>query len=292
MVASCGWHSVELLPDGATCSQPVALTTVPANLLALIDRSASMNQNFGPSISRWDALHTSLVEAATTFDTRVRFGVALFPGMDQACNVGGNCQQGQVFAQLPATPGDIDQTMTNARRCSNFGTPTDAALAGLLDYAPLHDDMRSNYVLLVTDGKSSCTNPASSASALQMQTWDVRTFVLGFGSNVDAAELAATATAGKTALPGMPYYQVDDEVALATALSSIASRARSCTYTLATVPFDPERLVVRIDGVMVARDRWTLDVSTNELRLNGASCDAVRANATAEVSVSDCSAIE
>lgn len=289
-IVGCGSHSVELLPDGMTCSQPVALANVPANLLVLVDRSASMNQRFGATSSRWDALHTSLVDAATTFQDRLRFGVALYPGMDQACNVGGNCQQGQVFADLPATPGDIDQTMTNARRCSNFGTPTDAALGALADYAPLRDERYTNYVLLVTDGTSSCSNPAASASILQMQTSDIRTFVVGFGSNVDAAELTATATAGKTAASGMPYYQVDDEAALAAALASVASRARSCTYTLATVPFDPGRLVVRVDGTIT--NAWELDAQTNEIRLLGASCDAVRANATAAISVSDCSAIE
>lgn len=250
-----------------------------------------MNQRLD-TLSRWDALHASLVDVATTFQTRVRFGVALYPGMDEACNIGGNCQQGRVFADLPATPGDIDQTMTNAKRCSNFGTPTDAALSGLVDYAPLQDDMRANYVLVVTDSKSSCSNPAASASVLQMQPWDIRTFVLGFGSSLDQAELAATATAGKTALPGMPYYQVDDEPALTTALTSVANRARSCTYALATVPFDPGQLVVRVDDTIIGRDSWTLDATTNEIRLSGASCDAVRSNAAVTVSVSDCSAIE
>jgi hypothetical protein len=235
-------------------------------------------------------LHTALVDVANNYQTRLRFGVALYPGMDQACNVGGNCQQGHVFADLPATPGDIDQTMTNAKRCSNFGTPTDAALSALVDYSPLHDDMHANYVLLVTDGKSSCNDPTSSASVLQMQTWDIRTFVLGFGANVDHAELASTAIAGKTALPDLPYYQVDDETALANSLSSVASRARSCAYTLSAIPFAPQQLVVRIDGKVTSD--WTIDPATNEVRLLGESCNAVRANADAAVTVSDCSAIE
>jgi hypothetical protein len=290
VVTACGSHAVELLPDGVGCTQPVALTSMPSNLLVLVDRSASMNQRIGAATSRWDALHTALVDVANQYQTRVRFGVALYPGMDQACNVGGNCQQGHVFADLPATPGDIDQTMTTAKRCSNFGTPTGAALSALGDYGPLHDDMHANYVLLVTDGKSSCSDPTSSASVLQMQTWDIRTFVLGFGSSVDNVELASTATAGKTAVPGMPYYQVDDETALTTALTSVASRARSCTYALATVPFAPQQLVVRIDGKVTSN--WTIDSTTNEVRLLGDSCNAVRANADATVTVSDCSAIE
>jgi len=290
VVAGCGSHAVELLPDGVGCSQPAALTSVPSNLLVLVDRSASMNQRFGATNSRWDALHTALVDVATRYQTNVRFGVALYPGMDQGCNVGGNCQQGHVFAELPATPGDIDQTMANAKRCSNFGTPTDAALGALVDYQPLHDDLHANYVLLVTDGKSSCSDPSSSASVLQMQTSDIRTFVLGFGANVDHAELASTAAAGKTALPSLPYYQVDDETALATALSSVASRARSCTYALSTIPFAPQQLVVRIDGKVTSN--WTIDPATNEVRLLGESCNAVRANAEATVTVSDCSTIE
>jgi hypothetical protein len=290
VVAGCGSHAVELLPDGVGCAQPVALTNVPSNLLVLVDRSASMNQRFGQTPSRWDALHTALVDVANEYQTRVRFGVALYPGMDQACNVGGNCQQGHVFADLPATPADIDQTMANAKRCSNFGTPTDAALGALVDYGPLHDDLHANYVLLITDGKSSCKDPSGSAAVLQMQTWDIRTFVLGFGANVDRTELASTATAGRTALPDMPYYQVDDETALTNALASVASRARSCTYALATTPFAPQQLVVRIDGKVTSN--WTIDPATNEVRLLGESCNAVRANAEATVTVSDCSTIE
>lgn len=290
MVAGCGSYAVELLPDGVGCAQPVALTSVPSNLVVLVDRSASMNQRFGATKSRWDALHTALVDVANQYQTRVRFGVALYPGVDQGCNVGGNCQQGHVFADLPATPGLIDQTMTSAKLCSNFGTPTGAALSALVDYGPLRDDMHANYVLLVTDGKSSCSDPTSSASMLQMQTSDIRTFVLGFGASVDQGELTSTAIAGKTALPGMPYYQANDEAALVTALTSVASRARSCTYALAKTPFAPEQLVVRIDGKVTPN--WTIDPATNEVRLLGESCNAVRANAEATVTVSDCSAIE
>lgn len=288
----CGSHTFELLPDaGGGCKQAVALAPAPANLVVLVDRSASMNKRFGAKNSRWDALHQSFVEVASTYQDRVRFGVALFPGLDQSCNFGGSCQQGRVFADLPATITDIDQVFTTARRCGNFGTPTDAALAALADYAPLHDSMRDAYVLLVTDDKSSCKDPSRSATALSVQGLGVRTFVLGIGNEVDGAEAAATAAAGKTAKSTKPYYQVDnDELLLTASLREIASRARSCSYSLASVPVDPNSLVARIDDTITTA--WTYDTAANQVTLVGESCQTVRENEQSVVTVSDCSAIE
>ena len=70
----------------------------------------------------------------------------------------------------------------------------------------------------------------------------VKTFVVGFGSAVDATQLRDMARAGGTARAGMTpeYYQADDAASLRTAFAAIAGSVISCTYTLSNTPPDPD----------------------------------------------------
>jgi hypothetical protein len=129
--------------------------------------------------------------------------------------------------------------------------------------------------------------------ALAGQTPPVRTFVVGFGSAVDPAELDGMATAGGTAIAGGPpyYYQADDAASLGSALTTIAGSVLSCSYTLSDVPPDPDLLFVYFDGVAVDRDTtgadgWDYDGGTNQLVFHGPACDALLSGGVADLIIS------
>jgi hypothetical protein len=190
-------------------------------------------------------------------------------------------------------PGNIDvgvadmtaSAINNALGASapNGRTPTGDTLAALVGYAGLADPTRDNYVLVITDGMETCNGDGVAAvTALRAQTPEVKTFVVGFGGQVDAAELNAMATAGGTARPTMPYYyQADNAAELGMAFDTIGGSVLSCSYQLATVPGNVDDLYIYLDGVAAPRDPthqagWDYDPATNQITFYGGDCDRLR----------------
>src|SRR5262249_5080223 len=148
----------------------------------------------------------------------------------------------------------IRTVLAGANTCM-FGTPTAEALNVLIDYAGLADIERPNYVLLITDGQSTCENPVDVVTSLRGETPEIRTFAIGCGSGANPDELSAIADEGGTARAGDPrYYQADSATDLMSAFSTIAGSVLSCTYTLSDVPQDLDQLYVYFDRNPIARD--------------------------------------
>ena len=186
----------------------------------------------------------------------------------------------------------IDAFLADASTC-RFGTPTAETLQVLLDYAGLEDSTRANFVLLVTDGQSTCEDPVPVVSALAGESPEVKTFVVGFGASVDPDELNAMATAGGTAIAGGPpfYHQADDAASLATAFATIDGSVLSCSYTLSDVPPDPNLLYIYFDGEEIARDTsgadgWDYDPATNQITFQGPACDRLRSGGVTDLVIS------
>src|SRR5262249_47562685 len=168
-------------------------------------------------------------------------------------------------------------------------TNIDTGLSQATTDPGLNDATRPSYLMLVTDGAQSkgCSlgggddGAVATVQALH-DTRGISTFVVGFGSEVDAVELGKLATAGGKALGGAtPYYQADNANALDKALKNIASAVATCSYHVDPAPPDLDLTYVVFDGTtLVPHDPthaagWDYDTGTGDLTFYGSFCDEV-----------------
>ncbi|MBT9556794.1 MAG: VWA domain-containing protein [Myxococcales bacterium] len=258
-------------------------TKVPPNVLIVLDRSGSMNETISGK-SKWSIAKTAIANLTTNFGSEVRFGLMLYPGTNKSGTQGGDCNAGAVFVNPTENAGSTITTFLSGAGTTSFGTPTAASLAWLANYAGLEDTTRENYILLITDGQSTCNNnPKNEVEALLAQTPSVKTFVVGFGSGVSATELNSMALAGGVPRPNGPphYYKADSATDLETALAEIGGNVLSCDYVLNQVPADIEELFIFFDDVEQPRDPahtagWDYSLGTNTVTFYGSSCSALK----------------
>jgi hypothetical protein len=272
------------IPDQCQAENFVAEAVEP-NMLIVLDRSGSMDQRIGGfgSERKWNIALDAVDTLTAQYNGRIRFGLYLFPGTDQACNQGAQCQPGVAAVNIDDdTGGDINAYLADTGTCL-FGTPMAATLDDVLNYTPLEDPTRPNYVLLITDGEENCdADPADPIGDLLSSTPSVQTYVVGFGGGVDPGQLNDMAQAGGTALPGNPsYYQADDATSLDTALAEIGGAVLGCDYVIPEAVPNPDELFVFFDGIRVERDTtgaggWDYTAATSSLSFAGNACTALR----------------
>lgn len=270
---------------------------VNPNMLIVLDRSSSMNQASGGSgsPSKWNAAKSAITSLVNTYSDRVRFGLKLYPGTNAPCTEpAGSCKDGYIPVAVPAASASaITSAMGSVSTCTK-GTPTGEAIQSLASYSPLEDTARPNYVLLLTDGEhtSSCLDPTPQVANLLSQNPSIKTYVIGFGSGVNATELNALATAGGTARSGTgaKYYQANSQSELQAAFNTIVSGVVSCSYTLSTTPPTVSQLYVYFGNTQVQRDTthamgWDYEAGTNQVTFYGATCDQLKSGAVTDLSI-------
>lgn len=251
---------------------------VPPNVLIVLDKSGSMGSGAG---SKWETAKTAINNLLTTYDGAIQFGLSLYPS-DSSCGTG------TVNVAVGPSMGSAITTTLNATTASG-STPTGPTMNAMVTYAGLEDATRENYMLLITDGSENCGNPTSptAATSLISETPSVKTFVIGFGSGVNATALNDTAVAGGTALANGPpyYYQADNAAQLQMALDAIGGAVLSCTYMLDQVPEDAD-FFIYFNDVLVGEDAsngWTYDPVNNTVTFFGTSCDSLRTGAVSDL---------
>jgi hypothetical protein len=255
-----------------------AVNPVPPNVVIVLDRSDSMNETIGDT-TKWDAAREAITGLIEEHIDAVRFGLLLYPGSDAACSMGAECEVGSVSVDPDAeTTEAIHGALSEAETCA-FGTPTAEALAALVTYPGLSDSQRPNYVLLLTDGMSTCADPVEQVELLRERAPEVRTFVVGFGDQVDSGELTSLAEAGGTARTEPPnYYQADDPEALRGALTAVVSRVFPCSYDFADFPIAHSAETAAYFGEEpIPRDEthvngWDYDPSAQTVTFYGSAC--------------------
>jgi len=255
---------------------------VPPNVLIVLDRSDSMNAAITGG-SKWTVAQSAIASLLTAQGANINFGFAAYPGTDQKCTMGAACTAGAVVVDPgPATATPINTYLGAAATC-HYGTPTGEMLTMLTTYKGLADTMRPNYILLITDGQSTCNDPVPVVTTLAGQTPPVKTFAVGFGSEVDPAQLDKIAMQGGTAVMGgaHSYYQADDAASLGKALTAIAGSVLSCTYTLSKDPADLTKLFVYFDTAAILRDTtkmvgWDYDATSKQLTFYGTDCASLQ----------------
>lgn len=262
----------------------------PANVMIVFDRSGSMDESLGPDGTKWDVGREAIDTLLASASSAISFGLSVYPGYNQSCSQGGQCQEGDIPYDLGADRQDIVDYLNDADTCM-YGTPTAENLETLLDLDSLQDPTRNNFVLLVTDGQSTCDNPVPVVGDLYDLNPSVKTFVVGFGNGVDPDELEDMATAGGTARPTDPaYYQADDAVSLQAALTDIVGAVLGCEYTVSDAGDDPDQLYVYFNGTRVPRDPtgqtgWDVDLAAGRITFAGNACTALQSGIVTDLTL-------
>ncbi len=309
-LAACSHHApattADAAPDGApdaTCGgQDLALQFHPANFLVVLDRSCSMKQLLaGTQTTKWTAAVTALHDALAGYPDALRWGLTMFPD-----TTGESCAQDAIpfpLADHDATA--IDTLLQSALDTGDALYPAKGPCVTNIDTGveqaatdpSLAMTDRRSYLLLVTDGgQSGCSIGGGAAGAVSavadLESRGVTTFVVGFGSSVNATELDNLAAAGGAPQAGAhKYFQADDAAALDTTIATIASQAVSCAITVDPAPPDAGQLYVWFDHTTsVPRDPshtsgWDYDPATHTVTLYGTSCDELKTHTVATVNI-------
>jgi hypothetical protein len=161
---------------GGTCGgEDVPAKPKPANVLIVMDKSKSMDENLtsgdaGPAVSRWDGVKLALADAVAATQDKVDFGLSVFPYDTSDAGTGGSCAMPTASDPLVSiTAGATDESADILDALNSTepagGTPTAKALNLALDYftngagAALEGE---KYVLLATDGGPNCSASVSS----------------------------------------------------------------------------------------------------------------------------------
>jgi len=281
----CDTATAKCVPGGACGAQEAKVEAVPPNMLLVVDRSCSMTDKVG-TLTKWDIAVAAINKMTTDFATQIRFGLTLFPD-----KVTPNCQQDKI--PIPVAPGNemaIQTMMTAALQKTDPLFPNGPCVTNILtgmqqaatEPAFLDPD-RASYAVLITDGKETCGSDATTEMVIQtmFQMAKVPTFVIGFGSGVDPAQMDKFAVAGGVPSSGASkYYDASDQASLDAALSTIAKSTLSCTYSLDSVPPNPSEIFVFFDNVTkVPRDimdGWEYDATKNQVVFYGPACDSLK----------------
>ncbi len=270
-------------PVGPSCGGELfQASRVQANFLIVLDRSGSMEEKLPSGPSKWSLATAAMKSVTASNETSIRFGLSMFPGAGK-CSEGANAvpvidrAAMQVAQALPVT-------------ATGSGTPIGAALLLASLRTELTDPTRANFVMLVTDGMENCGgDPVSAVKAMAAR--GIKTYVVGFGADVDPTRLTQMAVEGGTARLGTTkYYQADDQASINLAFSQIAQGASGCDFKLAKAPADLKKIFVAVDGNLINRDPtrkmgWDYNDQTGRLTLYGGACDVVQKSGAAKVQI-------
>jgi hypothetical protein len=137
-------------------------------------------------------------------------------------------------------------------------------------------------------GRFSCLDDARTIETIRGVAEDrkIPVYVIGIGSTERPEFLRVLdqmAIAGGRPRPTAPrHYNVQSASDLTSALTGIRDSVAKCTYLTPSAPVDPNRIVVEIDGSVVARDQtktngWDwIDQAFGWLGFFGDACKAVQ----------------
>ncbi|MGB1701359.1 MAG: hypothetical protein ACPHRO_15485, partial [Nannocystaceae bacterium] len=224
----CGNGVVELLEDcddgntvggdncSATCETPCfndqfTFESIPPSIMLVLDKSGSMfytsnyyDHDSDPgtaTVSRWFGLHEAVTGVLNNYDTKVDFGVKLFPsdlscGVDAGVDVGcASMNMNNILNFIPAATANLDG-----------GTPSGEAISQSLDYLTNFNAPGAKAMIFMADGATTCGSPSDPASIATLISNaynggadpSIPTYVVGINSTSSStdAELNAYANAG------------------------------------------------------------------------------------------------
>ncbi|MCP4600400.1 MAG: VWA domain-containing protein [Proteobacteria bacterium] len=275
----------------------VDINPVPVRIMIVQDLSSSMGQG---TPTKWRQAQTALTTMLNNFNSAIEFGFDGFPYLAE-CAV----------AQEPAA----DAVPDNAKYITDGlgklaltrSTPLYLAIKNYqkANYAPKFMAQGANrYLLVVSDGADSCGTTGTMRDGATPQqlgtitgalltTKDLKTFVIGFGTGANPAQLNAIAAAGGT--NHKQYINAQDQAALESALNDIAASVVSCIYEIGqqdTNEVNLDEVNFYFDDVLVGWDDgcaldkgWTwVDDAKTRVEFCKEACDKLKNNEVTEIS--------
>lgn len=152
--------------NGECAQQNFLLSSAPADVLLVLDRSKSMiEHDVEPGVNRWQAVVPALNQVVTGTDASVSWGLKMFPEGE-----GSECIATSVTAKIDSeiAPGN-GATVTgiiNATDALGNGTPTGEAILQGTAYLQKRGAANGRqFILLATDGVPSCPGGGDVARA-------------------------------------------------------------------------------------------------------------------------------
>jgi hypothetical protein len=290
---------------GSVCDeQNFEIERVPVRLMILQDMSYSMSDPEVANPTHWTHARPALIALLINWTGQgIEFGFDIFPDSNQAfygCHV--------------TAPIQIDAALDNEQQIIGFiegytpygeSTPLWCAMDNFTEpgYAPLFTaDGGQPYLLVVSDGEDLCgtgcqIGGAASAGEMGMVTAQllgngIKTFVIGFGSGVSAAQLNAIAQNGGT--PFTTYFNAQNGEQLQEALETVAASVVSCVWDIEepAATADPDNVNFYFDDEVVPYDEncemgigWTwTDESHTQVEFCDGACDQLVAGGVDEIS--------
>lgn len=303
------------------------LSPTRAELILVMDRSGSMKESFDGTATtrRWDVLHDALAKTLPAFEARIDLGALAFPHRFDGA-VTRTCDLTRALDVMPAA-NNAKPILRVLESSDPWGaTPTAAAVEFAGDWlAGRTSRERTVAMVLATDGgpncnadldpdKCTCTAPSAPPCPRPSACLDdvnavstlakfagrgVPTLVIGIDSTalkVERDALNAMARAGgRPATGDTAYYSARDPSAVEKAFRGIQEGIAECRLFMPSRPDDPDAVEVRIDGIVVPRDKmhasgWDWgSIEFGQIDLFGVACERARAPAAKAIArVSSC----
>jgi hypothetical protein len=285
-----------LVANGECAQQNFVLSSKPADVLLVLDRSKSMIEHTVPpmGLTRWDAVVAAMTAVIADTEAAVSWGLTLFPEGE-----GSECAAGSVTEAIPAPIMPMNAANVNGIIKSTMalgnGTPTGDAIAKATNY--LKSRGASNqFIVLATDGEPSCPSGGDAATELavakigEAKAAGFPTYVIGVldpdKNKGSFPRLNAMAEAGGTArsadADADKFYDAYSVPELTSALTAVTGQVVSCVFELDKAPPDASNIAVKINGAVVAQDKskaqgwdYTSDEHTG-LELYGDACQQLK----------------
>jgi hypothetical protein len=292
--------------DGTCGTTTITPNQAPADILIVLDRSASMDysisgdcyctvgvggtgqgqvcQTTAGCTDRWTAVKTAVSQTVTA-NAGIEWGLEMF-----AAPGGGNCSV-SLTPQVAISSGSADlvQAQITGTSPSSY-TPTASAINAAILYLQTVNDGNPKAILLATDGEPNCgSNQASTNSDLPNTIAAIHSaaslgfpvYVVGIGPSV--TNLDSMAQAGGTT----NYYPATSPQQLTDALDKISKIvALPCNFQTPQVPPDASQVFVYVDKNLVTQNDpngWTFGATTSDIVLTGTQCDAVGQASTVQI---------
>lgn len=281
--------------NGECAQQNFLISSKPADVLLVLDRSASMEENKVPSgESRWAAVVPSLTAVIAETDSSVSWGLKVFPEGEGSECIAASVTDAIPVQIMPGNAANVNAAIM-ATTPSGNGTPTGEAIKRATAY--LQSRGASNqYILLATDGDPSCPSgddvaePYAYDAISAAKAAGFPTYVIGVLDPVkDKSKFAILnqmAELGGTSRSDNPvadkFFQAYSKEELTAAIKAVTGQVASCVFEFTMKPPAPDNIAVKINGVRVEQDKthaggwdYTSD-QTMALELYGDACQQVK----------------
>lgn len=298
-VGSGGMGPGEVM-NGECAHQDFNLTQKPAEILLVLDRSASMaDPPDGTSgDSKWSLVVPGVNEVVTKTNSSVSWGLKVFPEGE-----GSACIAASVTNAIPvpiaASNAKAVTDAVTATLPKGNGTPTGDTINAAVTYLKTLSSPNPKFILLATDGEPSCANAKQDTKAARLLAVSAigeaakagfKTFVVGVATTKDTATQALNDMAVAGLMPRVStdpaapkYYLASTKDALVQAMQEITGQVSSCSFHLTSKPPDPSNIAVKVNGMKAPHDTarmngWDYtDSSSLEVAVYGSWCDQIKA---------------